>query len=59
MTKEKELCCPHCGSDDLAFEAWVDEHKNFLSDGVGYALCNNAECECINEEITPVNKGVK
>lgn len=61
MTKEKQLCCPHCGSDDLAFQTWVDENNNFLSDGVnrvhrGYVSCTNSECVACNDEIKPVNK---
>ena len=56
MTEEKQLCCPHCGSDDLAFEAWVDEHNNFLAEGGGYASCNNSECVAYITEIHPINK---
>ena len=42
--RAKELCCHDCGSDNIAFEAWVDEHNNYLEDGSGYAVCGNSDC---------------
>ena len=56
MNQEKTLCCPECGSDDIAFEAWVDEHNNYLEDGGNYVVCGNSNCEVCNEEIRPILK---
>ena len=54
--RAKELCCPDCGSDNIAFEAWVDEHNNYLEDGSGYAVCGNSDCGVCNDEIHPILK---
>ena len=51
-----ELCCPACGADNIAFEAWVDEHNNYLKDGSGYAVCGNSDCGVCNDEIKPILK---
>ena len=65
MNQEKTLCCPECGSDDIAFEAWVDEHNNYinrsissiiLEDTGNYVVCCNSNCEVCNEEIRPILK---
>jgi hypothetical protein len=29
----KFYCCPECGSDDLEFEAWVNEHSDIINYG--------------------------
>ena len=28
----KTYCCPECGSDDLLFPAWVNEHGSMVKD---------------------------
>ena len=49
MSLEKELCCPRCGSDSIAFETWVDEHDNHLNLG-DTVWCDDC-CDSINEVI--------
>jgi hypothetical protein len=56
MSQVKTLCCPECGSDNIAFEAWVDEHNNYLEDSRNYTVCGNSDCYFVNDEITPILK---
>lgn len=30
MAKEKWYCCKNCGSDDIMWSAFVDEHDNVM-----------------------------
>ena len=31
--KAKEYCCIDCGSDNLEFEVWVNEHDDIVNNG--------------------------
>jgi hypothetical protein len=55
--KDKTLCCPLCGSDNIVFASFVDEHYNYINCGGGGAVY----CNCIsgisgNDEIEPILK---
>jgi len=56
----KELCCTHCGSDDLIFESYTDELGEVLSVGVGKVYWNNRRCamwkEDVEEPIVAIHK---
>ena len=58
--KVKTLCCPECGSDNIVWQSWTDEHDNYVSGGREYtdenAVCCNDNCEYINEDINPILK---
>jgi|TARA_R100001530_G_C4207929_1_gene126571 hypothetical protein len=50
LLQDKEYCCPDCGSDEIEFEAFVDEHHNFIKYG-DQVWCNNC-CESIEDIIS-------
>jgi len=50
--KEKTMYCPECGSDNLVWEAWVDEYNMYVRDR-GFDSCH---CEKCNDEVTPRDK---
>jgi len=53
LLQEKKYCCPDCGSDEIEFEAFVDEHHNFIKFGFwngDQIWCNNC-CESIEDVV--------
>ena len=44
--KTKEYCCPECGSDDILYLAWVDEHGKMVK---GYDDPFNVCQSCENQ----------
>ena len=57
--KEKTMYCPGCGSDNLVWEGWVDEHNMYVRDRAfeyapaGKTIIRHCYCEKCNEEVTP------
>ncbi|SVD35588.1 uncharacterized protein METZ01_LOCUS388442 [marine metagenome] len=52
---KKELCCPECGSDDILFLAWVDEHEKMAR---GYDDPFNYCQSCESQFVTAKEKEV-
>ena len=44
----KMFCCPACGSDDVLFPAWVDEHgEMFKAISNYYFICQDCDSQSI------------
>mgnify|MGYP003133419047 CR=1 FL=1 len=39
--KAKEFCCIDCGSDDLEFQVWVNEHDDIVNNCSDQIWCND------------------
>jgi hypothetical protein len=51
--KSKIYCCSECGSDDILFLAWVDEHGEMIK---GYEDDFNTCQSCDNQFVTAKEK---
>ncbi len=54
----KDLCCSHCGSDDLIFESYTDELGNILTIGIGKVYCNNQKCIMWSDDVEEPIKAI-
>ena len=55
MDEGKIYCCPECGSDDILFLAWVDEHGEMFK---GYDDPFHVCKDCENQFVKPKEKEV-
>ena len=46
------MCCPECGSDNLVWSAWIDEHNMYVRDKDFY----DCHCEKCMDKVEPISK---